>query len=60
MATAQMNEMDASLPWNNGGKLPSEYTWDEFLALSGDHQELFFGWFETADAFEKWMNEAMG
>ena len=47
-------------PWENGGKAPSEYTWDEFLALSDTQQEAFVAWFDTIEAFEAWMNNAMG
>ena len=48
------------IPWENGGKQPVEYTWDEFEALSGDLQIKFQNSFKSDDDFEKWMNEAKG
>jgi hypothetical protein len=50
--------VDEKNPWENGGKKPSEYTWEEFNALDGLQQEFFFLWFDSADAFEVWMTEA--
>ncbi len=46
-------------PWENGGKQPSEYTWEEFNALGEIEQEAFFEWFETPEAFELWMNSVI-
>lgn len=43
-------------PWETGGKVPEEYAWDEFLALSELNQEAFFLWFQTPEDFEVWMN----
>ncbi len=43
-------------PWQNGGKYPSEYTWEEFLALSPEAQEAFFLSFSSPEQFETWMN----
>lgn len=52
-------ETDESIyPWENGGKQPSEYTMEEFDALSGTLQEAFFEWFDTPLAFENWMSNA--
>jgi hypothetical protein len=42
--------------WNKPGKLPSEYTWEEYQKLSPEDQDAFFLWFGSVDAFEKWMN----
>ena len=36
-----------------------EYTWEEFLALSEEEQEVFFESFETPENFEEWMSRAM-
>lgn len=41
-------------PWKNGGKAVSEYTWEEFEALSPELQELFFDAFGSVNAFEVW------
>ena len=41
--------IELELPWENGGKQPSEYTWEEFEALEGGQQIAFqdsFGSFE--------------
>lgn len=46
-------------PWESGGKQPSEYTWEEFQALSGVEQEAFVESFSSADAFEEWENSVM-
>ena len=37
MEEAQRAEMN--LPWENGGKEPSEYTWEEFEGLTPEQQE---------------------
>ena len=46
-------------PWDNGGKLPTEYTWEEFCALSDVEQEAFFEWFDSPEMFEVWMNSTV-
>lgn len=46
------------LPWENGGKKPSEYTFEEFEALSGPLQEAFAESFDTVEDFENWEAEA--
>ena len=47
--------MQIEKPWENDGRAVSEYTWEEFQALSGDQQEAFFEAFESAEAFNEWM-----
>lgn len=42
-------------PWENGGKLPNEYTWEEYEALTGAQQMAFQNWFDPFEAFEAWM-----
>ncbi len=49
---------DVKLPWENGGKQPEEYTWDEFMALSGPEQEAFVESFSSSSAFEAWESKA--
>lgn len=56
MTDAQSEEEE--LPWKDGGKKPSEYTWDEFVSLSGYLQIQFQKSFENSDEFEKWMENA--
>ena len=48
------DEISISLPWENGGKQPDEYTWDEFQELDGMRQEAFVESFDTLEAFEIW------
>lgn len=43
--------------WDKPGKLPKEYTWEEYQALSAEEQDAFFNWFESEAEFEAWMNE---
>ena len=45
-------------PWDNGGKLPDEYTWEEFEALTGAQQMAFQNWFKSESAFAEWMANA--
>lgn len=42
-------------PWENGGKQPKYYTWEEFEALTVEQQMAFQNSFKDADGFEKWM-----
>lgn len=42
------------VPWENGGKQPEQYTWEEFENLTADQQMVFQHYFENVDAFEKW------
>lgn len=50
----------AILPWKNGGKQPSEYTLEEYEALSEFLQDAFFESFDTKDGFSQWMSKASG
>ena len=55
-----MNRVTASetekMPWEKGGKQPENYTWAEYEALTALQKETFFDSFESAEAFDKWMN----
>lgn len=46
------------LPWDNGGKQPEDYTWEEFEALSAELQIAFQESYESFDAFDAWMQKA--
>ena len=48
------------MPWENGGKQPEEYTWDEYEALTPAQKEAFFDSFDSADDFDKWVNRVTG
>lgn len=49
---------ELNLPWENGGKPPVEYLWEEFQNLSPLQQEMFFESFIIEDDFEEWMEKA--
>ena len=57
-AQAMKNNGMENIPWENGGKIPSAYTWKEFESLSPALQELFFDWFDTAEDFDAWQKRA--
>lgn len=46
---------DYNLPWENGGKQPAQYTWEEFEALSGAQQIQFQNSFDSIDDFDDWL-----
>lgn len=54
-STAQTEVALEENPWENGGKSPEEYTWEEFQTLTEDQQESFFLSFESNEKFEAWM-----
>lgn len=56
----QAQASNVELPWENGGKRPSDYTWAEFNALTGAQQMAFQNWFGGASGFESWMQVAQG
>lgn len=43
------------LPWENGGKQPEEYTYEEFEALTPAQQIAFQNSFESMEEFDKWL-----
>ncbi len=45
----------SGLPWEDGGKKPSEYTWEEVQAMPEEMQEAFFNSFDSLAEFEKWL-----
>ncbi len=52
-SVATMDEQEP-LPWENGGKQPEKYSYEEFEALSPVLQEAFVESFESVQAFEEW------
>lgn len=50
----------ASLPWEEGGKDPSEYTLAEYEALNASLKEAFYDSFESSVEFDAWMSRATG
>lgn len=59
---AQTEDSDTStesdLPWENGGKQPSDYTWAEFEALTAAEQMAFQNSFGSIEAFDAWLQKA--
>ena len=57
-AKPKETEMETpDLKWDKPGKLPSQYTWSEYQALSQEEQDSFYRWFGSVEAFETWMQE---
>ena len=56
----QVTEPEQELPWENGGKQPQEYTWEDFEALNGDQQIEFQRSFGSIEAFEEWRQRVNG
>ncbi len=52
------SDVEVELPWEEGGKKPAEYTWDEFNALTGPQQIKFQESFKEFEEFEDWMEDA--
>ena len=46
------------LPWENGGKTPSKYTYEEFESLTGAQQMAFQKY--LGDNFDAWLQQAQG
>lgn len=46
------------LPWENGGKQPEDYSWEEYEALSADQQEAFKESFFSDASFRAWKTRA--
>ena len=54
--SALENDDTLELPWENGGKQPAEYTWDDFLALSDIEKDIFYLAFPNTDAYHQWLD----
>ena len=54
MNNAQRENYENALTENNSKKL-SEYTWDEYNALTEEQKEIFFESFESVEDFEVWL-----
>ena len=57
MDAAQAAE-DETPVWDRPGKMPTEYTWEEYQALSAQEQDAFYHWFASEEAFLTWLNGA--
>lgn len=58
--TVQVNisDADSNCPWELGERSPDQYSLSEFKALSDSQKEMFFEWFESDEAFDKWFSIA--
>ena len=57
-ADMQSETVTVSCPWvDEGTKQPSDYTWEEYEALSSDQKTEFFEWFPTSKEFDDWLME---
>jgi len=50
-------EDDSAYPWDNGGKQPNEYTWEEFITLAPNLQVAFQNSFVSTEEFEAWLQK---
>lgn len=57
-ANPQETEPTGAMPWEQGGKQPDAYTWEEYQALTAEQQIAFFNWFDSAESFDNWMDRA--
>lgn len=48
------------MPWENGGKQPKDYTWEEFEALTAEQQMAFQNSFDSIESFDAWLQKAQG
>lgn len=56
MAHAKGEDQSETLPWEvEGAKQPTDYTWEEFEALSGAQQIAFQNSFGSFEAFDQWL-----
>ena len=46
---------ELDLVWNKPGKKPDAYTWEEYQALDAREKDAFCRWFDSDEAFEKWL-----
>ncbi len=49
---------DIGIPWVEEGRLPADYTWAEFEALTAQQQILFQNSFDSIDEFDRWLTQA--
>lgn len=56
--SVQPTETEYDFQWNEPGKAPNEYTWEEYQTLTPEKQEAFYQWFESVTDFEAWMESA--
>lgn len=55
---AQSKDIIKDVPWENGGKKPWEYSWEEYVSLPNNQKDSFFDSFESAEEFNRWLEKA--
>ena len=58
LSNAKTNDIVENMPWENGGKTPNQYSWEELQALTDIQKEYFFEWFDSTEAYENWLDNA--
>ena len=58
MESAQPKETEPDFVWDEPGKTPDAYTYEEYMALTSEQKEAFYQWFGSVDEFESWLNQA--
>ncbi len=60
-ATSEPDAQSVECPWNEpGAKQISDYTWDEYQALTDVQREVFFESFESPEEYDLWLRKAQG
>lgn len=55
--TAQPKETEPDFHWDEPGKKPNEYNWEEYMELTEEQKEAFFLWFSSTADFEAWKSQ---
>lgn len=60
MESVQPKETEPVFVWDEPGKTPDAYTYEEYQALTAEKKEAFYQWFGSLEEFESWLNKAKG
>lgn len=58
MESVQPKETEPDFHWDEPGKEPDAYTYEEYLALTSEQKEAFYQWFASVTEFESWLHQA--
>ena len=58
MESVQPKETEPDFHWDEPGKKPDAYTYEEYQALTSEQKEAFYQWFGSVEGFESWLNKA--
>lgn len=56
--SVQPKETEPDFHWDEPGKKPNDYTWEEYQSLTSDKKEAFYQWFGSQADFEAWLEHA--